>query len=115
MARCSASSGGDTAVSDLVVREQRIALVQAPLEDHQPRKPMWCCRSCAQPWPCASGRLHLKTRYGQDPVGLSIRMAEMMADAMRDLYRLNPDDAPSPRAMFDRFLVWTPFKRPVIP
>jgi hypothetical protein len=40
-------------------------------------------------------------------------MAEAQANAMRDLYRLNPADAPSPRAMFDRFLVWTPFKRPL--
>ncbi|GAB3801551.1 hypothetical protein [Micromonospora zhanjiangensis] len=86
-----------------------------PLEAHRPRRPMWSCRACPQPWPCASARLHLKARYDSDPVGLSIRMASEMAEAMKDLYRLNPDDAPGPRVMFDRFLVWPPFKRPVIP
>ncbi|GAB3817862.1 hypothetical protein [Micromonospora zhanjiangensis] len=87
----------------------------APLAAHQPRRPMWVCRVDAQPWPCASARLHLKATHERDPVGLSIRMAGDLHEAMRDLYRLNPGDAPSPRAMFDRFLAWPPFKKPVIP
>ncbi|GGO19365.1 hypothetical protein [Micromonospora parathelypteridis] len=34
--------------------------------------------------------------------------------ATRDLYRLNPDEAPGPQAMFARFVGWTPFRRTIV-
>ncbi|GAA0375855.1 hypothetical protein GCM10009541_17910 [Micromonospora gifhornensis] len=79
---------------------------------HTPLRPMWCCRADGQPWPCAQARLLLRAEYDQNPVGLSIYLAGLMYEAMRDLYRLNPYDGPEPAALFDRFLAWGPRRRP---
>ncbi|MDT0531137.1 hypothetical protein RM555_19305 [Micromonospora sp. DSM 115977] len=37
-----------------------------------------------------------------------------MYEAMRDLYHLDPHGGPSPRAMFDRFVAWGPYRRPLV-
>jgi hypothetical protein len=83
--------------------------------EHIALRPLWLCRACADPWPCATARLLLKAQYDQDQVALSIHMCGVLHEAVRDLYRLNPHEAPAPRAMFDRFVGWTPYRRPIIP
>ncbi|MGN9811031.1 hypothetical protein ACTMSW_16920 [Micromonospora sp. BQ11] len=79
---------------------------------HTPLRPMWCCRACGQPWPCAHARLLLKIEYEDNAVGLSIYLCGLLYEAARDLYRLNPDDGPSPRDLFTRFVAWGPYRRP---
>ncbi|MEU6021248.1 hypothetical protein [Micromonospora sp. NPDC047134] len=73
---------------------------------HTPMRPMWCCRACGQPWPCATARLLLHTEYAHNRTGLSIYLAGLMYEAMRDLYHLNPHDGPDPTSLFNRFLGW---------
>ncbi|GIJ27157.1 hypothetical protein Vqi01_23190 [Micromonospora qiuiae] len=74
---------------------------------HTPLRPMWCCRADGQPWPCGEARLLLRVEYDGNPIGLSIYLAGLMYEAMRDLYHLNPHDAPDPAALFTRFLAWS--------
>jgi hypothetical protein len=74
-------------------------------------RPLWLCRRCAAPWPCATARLALTCEYADDRVALSIYLCAALHEATADLYRLNPNDAPDPRALFDRFLGWAPPRR----
>ncbi|GIJ80885.1 hypothetical protein SAMN05443287_103106 [Micromonospora phaseoli] len=79
---------------------------------HTPLRPIWCCRACGQPWPCAPARLLLRAEYARNLTGLSVYLAGLMCEAMRDLYRLNPHDGPEPKVIFGRFLGWsTPRRR----
>ncbi|SDY10613.1 hypothetical protein SAMN05444365_101687 [Micromonospora pattaloongensis] len=78
---------------------------------HTPLRPIWLCRACAAPWPCGSARLALTAEYADDPVGLCVYLCATLHEAVADLYRLNPDDGPDPRAVFERFLGWVP-RRP---
>jgi hypothetical protein len=68
---------------------------------------MWCCRACVDPWPCATARLLLRAEYGGDRLSLTGYLCGHLHQAMLDLYRLNPDTAPEPQAMFDRFVAWS--------
>ncbi|MFY1578331.1 hypothetical protein ACN26Z_25880 [Verrucosispora sp. WMMD703] len=74
---------------------------------HTPLRPTWCCRTDGQPWPCGEARLLLRAEYEHNLTGLSIYLAGLMHEAMRDLYHLNPHDAPTPPVLFSRFLAWT--------
>ncbi|WP_346776045.1 hypothetical protein [Micromonospora sp. HNM0581] len=74
---------------------------------HTPLRPMWCCRADGQPWPCGQARLLLHVEYDGNLPGLSIYLAGLMYEAMRDLYRLNPHDGPTPATLFTRFMAWT--------
>ncbi|MDG4779927.1 hypothetical protein O7614_09750 [Micromonospora sp. WMMD961] len=78
-----------------------------PVHQHLPRRPSWLCRVCAATWPCACARMLLRVEYGADRVALSIYMASQLFDATADLLKLNPEPAPDPRELFDRFLAWT--------
>ncbi|GGM47688.1 hypothetical protein GCM10011608_35580 [Micromonospora sonchi] len=78
---------------------------------HTPLRPTWCCRSDGQPWPCGEARLLLRLEYDGNTVGLTIYLAGMMYEAMRDLYHLNPHDGPEPSALFDRFVTWGTSRR----
>ncbi|MEV6690150.1 hypothetical protein AB0M35_01550 [Micromonospora sp. NPDC051196] len=73
---------------------------------HTPLRPMWCCRVDGQPWPCAEARLLLRVEFDRNTVGLTIYLAGLMYEAMRDLYHLNPHDGPEPTALFARFVGW---------
>ncbi|SCG58049.1 hypothetical protein [Micromonospora coxensis] len=75
---------------------------------HLPLRPIWLCRSCALPWPCAAARLALAAEYAHDRVALSVYLCAVLHDAAGDLYRLNPHDSPDPAALFRRFLAWVP-------
>ncbi len=79
---------------------------------HTPLRPIWTCRACGHPWPCAEARLLLKAQYDTRQSSLSIYLAGLCYEAMHDLYHLNPHGGPSPRELFDRFVAWGPFRRP---
>ncbi|MFD0820071.1 hypothetical protein ACFQ0D_17570, partial [Micromonospora zhanjiangensis] len=68
--------------------------------------------ACAAPWPCAMARLLLRAGYLHDRVGLAVHLCGLLHEAARDLYRLNPHDAPPPRALFERFVGWTTYQDP---
>ncbi|GAA3748868.1 hypothetical protein [Micromonospora maritima] len=44
---------------------------------------------------------------------MSIYLAGLMFEAMRDLYHLNPHYGLSPPEMFERFVAWGPFRRSI--
>jgi hypothetical protein len=75
---------------------------------HLPQRPLWICRIDAQPWPCADARLCLLRQYREDSVAISIYLCTALHELIADLYRLNPDTAPEPRALFERILGWLP-------
>ncbi|MFC0004330.1 hypothetical protein [Micromonospora siamensis] len=73
---------------------------------HTPLRPLWLCRSCAAPWPCAPARLRLIQEYADDRVALLVYLGGMLHDAAGELHRLHPDDGPDPARLFARFLGW---------
>ncbi|NBE83871.1 hypothetical protein GVV04_23480 [Micromonospora sp. NEAU-HG-1] len=73
---------------------------------HLPLRPLWLCRACAAPWPCAVARLTLLREYADARVTLLMYLAGLLHDAADELYTLNPHDAPEPGQLFDRFLAW---------
>ncbi|MEV6811338.1 hypothetical protein [Micromonospora sp. NPDC051296] len=73
---------------------------------HTPARPMWFCRVDGQPWPCGEARLLLVVEFRDNVSGLTIYLAGLMYEAMRDLYRLNPHDGPDPKELFARFVAW---------
>ncbi|MFG1650430.1 hypothetical protein ACGFIE_10905 [Micromonospora sp. NPDC049275] len=81
---------------------------------HTPLRPMWFCRADGQRWPCAEARLRLKAEFDDNMQGLTIYLAGMYYEASRDLYHLNPHEGPSPRELFDRFVAWGPYRRPIV-
>ncbi|MFI7220550.1 hypothetical protein [Micromonospora maritima] len=84
-----------------------------PGTPHTPLRPSWACRADGEPWPCAHARLALKAEYDRNLAALTIYLAGLMYEAMRDLYHLNPHDGPGPQQMYGRFLGWSPFRRPI--
>ncbi|MFI6133878.1 hypothetical protein [Micromonospora sp. NPDC051141] len=82
---------------------------------HLPMRPIWLCKRCAQPWPCAIARLALVTEYADDRLGMSVYLCGQLYEAAIDLYRLSPNEAPSPQALFARFVGWTRESRGAAP
>ncbi|MET8066770.1 hypothetical protein [Micromonospora sp. NPDC005211] len=79
---------------------------------HLPMRPLWICKRCAHPWPCAEARLALLAEYAGDRLALSVYLCGQLYDAARELHRLNPYEAPSPQALFARFVGWAPSRSP---
>ncbi|WP_018785198.1 hypothetical protein [Micromonospora sp. CNB394] len=77
---------------------------------HLPIRPLWICKRCAHPWPCAEARLALLTEYAADRLALSVYLCGQLYDAAQELHRLNPHEAPSPQALFARFVGWAPLR-----
>ncbi|WP_243715765.1 hypothetical protein [Micromonospora sp. KC207] len=77
-----------------------------PEAAHTALRPLWLCRACAAPWPCAFARLTLRQEYAHDKIGLHVYLCAVLHEATADLYRLHPHDGPDPRSLFDRFLGW---------
>jgi hypothetical protein len=73
---------------------------------HAPLRPLWICRTCGTPWPCATGRLKLKAEYCEHRADLPVFMATVMHDAIVDLSRINPAELDL-ADMFNRFIGWT--------
>ncbi|MFF0181962.1 hypothetical protein ACFYPF_22975 [Micromonospora sp. NPDC005223] len=82
---------------------------------HLPLRPLWICKRCAHPWPCAEARLALLAEYANDQLALSVYLCGQLYDAAHELHRLNPHEAPSPQALFARFVGWAPLRTPPLP
>ena len=78
---------------------------------HLPIRPLWVCRACGLPWPCAEARLLLRVEYDANPIDLAIYLSGLYHEAAHDLFRLNPHDGPTPRELFERFVAWGPYRR----
>ncbi|WP_326561545.1 hypothetical protein [Micromonospora sp. NBC_01796] len=78
---------------------------------HIPLRPMWFCRVDAMPWPCAEARLGLTEGYRGLEISLCCYLAIQFQQALTDLHTLNPDTAPEPRALYERFLGWVQVRR----
>lgn len=78
---------------------------------HTPIRPLWICRTDAQPWPCAQARLALADEYRGRPVDLCVYLGLSLARATRDLHQLNPPESPLPEALHARFIGWVPIRR----
>lgn len=73
---------------------------------HAPLRPLWICRSCAGPWPCAVARLKLKAEFCEHRADLPVYMATVMHEAIVELSRLDPATL-DPADVFVRFIAWT--------
>lgn len=73
---------------------------------HLPLRPVWCCRRCGHPWPCATARLTLLHDYRDNRIALHIYLGSALFAATADLHRLNPQPGPDPAVLFTRFLGW---------
>lgn len=100
---------GGAAVSGPFVEQPAEPLPEpGPGLPHRATRPGWWCTSGCGDWPCGPARVRLREIYVEDPVGLSMVMAEDMSEAIKDLWKLHPDGPPtSPRELFDRFVAWT--------
>lgn len=76
------------------------------LRTHAPIRPMWICRTCAGPWPCAVARLLLKAEYCDRRPDLPAFMGTVMQEAISDLDRLTPSGL-NLVDVFNRFVAWT--------
>ncbi|WP_446216179.1 hypothetical protein [Micromonospora sp. IBHARD004] len=73
---------------------------------HVALRPLWLCRACAAPWPCATARLTLLREYADDRVALLVYLGGLLHDAAGHLHALHPHDGPEPGQLFARFLGW---------
>jgi hypothetical protein len=60
------------------------------VDPHTPLRPLWLCRSCGTPWPCALARLQLKAEYHDNRPALTGYLGTILAEAEPELRRLNP-------------------------
>lgn len=79
----------------------------ARIAPHTPLRPLWLCRTCGTPWPCATARLTLIAEYRNDRAGMTIYLATILQEATADLRRLNPEPGPAPAELYARFVGWT--------
>jgi hypothetical protein len=70
--------------------------------EHTAERPLWGCRACGLPWPCANAREGLLAEYRTFPSLLNVLLSSMMFEALDD-YWLEGDVPPD---LFDRFMAW---------
>jgi hypothetical protein len=70
---------------------------------HSPARPSWTCNADGNLWPCPAARVHLRSQYAGDQVGLSMYMSGQLTSAAVDLAGAGP----LPPDLFHRFLGWT--------
>jgi hypothetical protein len=76
---------------------------------HDPIRPVWLCRACAQPWPCGAARLELVRDYRTAVLGLYAYLAACLNEAREDLLDLAPNVAQPD--LWPRFMGWPPTRR----
>lgn len=74
-----------------------------PLHRHVPDRPSWICRADGRPWPCLAARVHLRSHYSRDQVGLSVYMNTRLMTAAVEL----AEGGTPPPDLFQRFVGWT--------
>jgi hypothetical protein len=70
---------------------------------HLPVRPTWICVVDGKPWPCPGARVHLRTQYVDDRVGLAVYMSTQLMTAAVDI----TDGDALPPDLFNRFMAWT--------
>lgn len=75
------------------------ASMEAAVTRHLPQRPEWTCAADGKPWPCPGARVHLRSQYADDQLGLSMYMSAQLINAAADLGDLPPD-------LFNRFMAW---------
>lgn len=73
------------------------------MTQHQPERPAWTCTRDGEPWPCPVARVHLQSRYADDPTRLAVYMSTLLMTAAADAG--NRDVLPP--ELFNRFMAWT--------
>lgn len=69
-------------------------------------RPLWLCRTCGHPWPCAVARLGLRKEHAENPTATIIYLHLCLYEAAMDLRRLHPDARPDADALHERFVAW---------
>ncbi|WP_326556715.1 hypothetical protein [Micromonospora sp. NBC_01796] len=80
---------------------------------HLPLKPLWICRTDAQPWPCADARLDLAAGFRDKTINLTLFLAAQFVEALEDLHSIDPQlgEPPDSRILYERFLGWVQVRR----
>lgn len=71
------------------------------MNEHQPYRPGWSCRTCRLQWPCEPARMTFREAYRHDPDGLTAHLLRLTGPAARDL------GLPSEATLYHRFVGWT--------
>ena len=71
--------------------------------EHIAARPMWICRACEHPWPCADAKADLLHEFRNFPSVLAIYMSAQMHVAMEDLAARHGSP---PGDLFERFMSW---------
>ncbi|GIF18552.1 hypothetical protein BJ973_008487 [Actinoplanes tereljensis] len=71
--------------------------------EHLHGRPDWDCRSCRQPWPCASAKANLLVEFRRYPSVLTIYLAGQMYEALGDMLARGETAPPD---IYERFLSW---------
>ncbi|MBQ0893442.1 flavin reductase [Micromonospora sp. U56] len=71
---------------------------------HLPKRPVWLCQHCGEPWPCADARASLLWEYQGNRAALGVYLASLMTEAADQLAEL--DSGTPPADLTDRFLGW---------
>jgi hypothetical protein len=74
-----------------------------PANRHLPVRPEWTCVVDGKPWPCPGARIHLRSQFVDDRVGLAVYMSTQLMTAAVDI---TSGDA-LPPDLFNRFMAWT--------
>ena len=73
---------------------------RAAVSPHQPERPSWRCRHCAEEWPC----IHRRTEIVHDADGQVLTVALMMSSYFSEALTDHP--AASVHVLHLRFLGW---------
>jgi hypothetical protein len=68
---------------------------------------VWTCGTCQESWPCPPAKDRLRKRHGQDKVGLSIELTDLLYLAAKDLFVGANLIRANPTALHARFIAWT--------
>ncbi|BBH65313.1 hypothetical protein ACTI_19980 [Actinoplanes sp. OR16] len=79
-------------------------MMLVPRTDHQAERPTWDCKTCGEPWPCATAKVELADQYHRFPHGLTIVIGSYLVEAIDDWAT---DTSRPPPNLYARFLGWT--------
>lgn len=74
-----------------------------PRTEHEGERPVWDCRVCGQPWPCATAKVELSEQYQSFPHGLSVYVGSCLVEAIDDFAAVTRGPVPD---LYERFLGW---------
>lgn len=69
------------------------------MPDHSADRPTWNCRTCREPWPCASAQADLRAELGETQ--LRMYLWTTLEEAVGDLSHVTSPE------LFQRFFAWT--------